>query len=135
MPQLIHKKSQKVLVEELILAHKFFSRVQGLLKYKNLKSSQALWIRPCSSLHTYFMKFPIDVIFVDQNLNVQCFYENIQPWKVVSIFGKVQPLWTWVFDLNTYQVKNFFQKSVFELKGGHLADFALEKGDELHVDA
>ena len=135
MPKLIHKKSQKVLAGEVILAQSVYSRIQGLIGYKNLKSNQAMWIKPCSSLHTYFMKFPIDAVFVDQDLKIQCFYKNIQPWKIVTIFGKVQPLWTWFFDLKTYALTKFFQKSVFEFNGGHLTNFSLEKGDILHVDA
>ena len=138
MPQLIHKNSGKILAEELIFSHNIFQRIKGLLGYKELSSRQAMWIKPSSSIHTCFMHFPIDVIFTNQNLCIQCFYENIPPWKIVSVFGKIHSPWKGFFHPLVYYsaIKNIFKTiSVFEFKAGHLHHFKLKKGDCVYVDA
>lgn len=138
MPQLIHKNSGKVLAEDLIFSHNIFQRMKGLLGHKELSSHQAMWIKPSSSIHTCFMQFPIDVIFINKNMCIQCFYENIPPWKMVSVFGKIDSPWRGFFHPLFYYsaIKNIFNKiSVFEFKAGHLCHFTLNKGDCVYVDA
>ncbi len=135
MSKLIHKNSQKILAEEVIFSHNLFQRLKGLLGYKKLKENQVMWIKPCSSIHTFFMNFPIDLIFVDQNLRIQCFYENVPPWKIVTVFGKILNPFMWIFHPSTYRIKNFFNISVFEFNAGHLLKFSLKKGDHIYVDA
>ena len=129
MSKLIHKENQKVLSSDIIFAHNFFLRSKGLIGYKELKPNQCMWIRPCSSIHTCFMKFSIDIIFVDSNLKINKTYENVHPWRV--IFGSAI---SWF--LNPRSLKKHFTKgSVFEFTAGHLAEFSLEIGDSLYVDA
>ena len=138
MPRLIHKNSGKVLAEDLIFSHNIFQRMKGLLGYKELKAHQAMWIKPSSSIHTCFMQFPIDVIFINQNWRIQCFYENIPPWKIVSVFGKTLSPWRGLFHPMVYysSIKNIFNTiSVFEFKAGRLLQFTLKKGDSVYVDA
>lgn len=136
MPSLIHKKNNQVLAKEVLLSHSFFKRIRGLLGYKEIKSHQTMWIKPCASIHTFFMNFPIDVIFVDQNLYVKSIVENIAPWTVINSFGKTLSFFQYYIHPSTYDLKNYFQKSsVFEFKAGTLSNYSIQKGDPLHVDS
>ena len=134
MSQLINKTTKQMMAEKILYSHSFFKRVRGLLGYSDLDSSQTMWIKPCSCIHTLFMKFPIDVVFVDKNLCVQSIHENIAPWKVVNIFGKALNPFLCLFHPSTYRLKSYFEiNSVFEFKGGHLSKCSPKKGDYLHV--
>ena len=54
-----------ILAEQVRVADTFFSRLKGLLGSSGLPAGAALVIRPCNSVHTFGMRYPIDVIFVD----------------------------------------------------------------------
>jgi uncharacterized membrane protein (UPF0127 family) len=47
-------------------ARSFLARLRGLMGHPGLEAGQGLLIEPCSSVHSFFMRFPIDVIFVDR---------------------------------------------------------------------
>lgn len=65
-------------------AHCFFTRLVGLLGVKALPNNACLWIKPCISIHTFFMRFDIDVVFIDREGYVLKMYKNVAPWKVKS---------------------------------------------------
>lgn len=67
------------------MAENFFSRTIGLLSRNSLNESEALIIKPCCSVHTFFMKFDIDVIFVKRNGKITALYENVKPWRILPI--------------------------------------------------
>ena len=136
MPRLIHQPSNQVLAEQVLTAHSFAQRAIGLLGRKSLNSDQVMWIKPCSSIHTVFMKFPIDVIFTDKDLRIQAIHENIPPGKILCGGGKALfPLFS-IFHPAAYNFK-FKQKlnSVFEFKAGRLKPFSLKKGEPVHVES
>lgn len=58
------------LVESVDIAVRLFDRMKGLLGRSSLGVGRGLLIRPCNSVHTMFMRFAIDLIFVDRNLKV-----------------------------------------------------------------
>jgi uncharacterized protein len=64
------------------LAATFFTRLRGLLDRKGLAPGEGLLIRPASSIHTFFMRFPIDVVFVDRGGVVVKLVSNLRPWRV-----------------------------------------------------
>lgn len=51
----------------LSFAHRFVERLRGLLGHARLDDDRGLWIAPCGSVHTFGMRFPIDVVFVDRD--------------------------------------------------------------------
>lgn len=51
----------------LSLANRFVERLRGLLGHAMLDDDRGLWIAPCGSVHTFGMRFPIDVVFVDRD--------------------------------------------------------------------
>lgn len=71
--------------EDAIVADNFVSRSIGLISKKILKERESLIIKPCCSIHTFFMKFSIDVLFINGKNEVIALYENVKPWRVLPI--------------------------------------------------
>ncbi|KDR93781.1 hypothetical protein SAMN02745945_00976 [Peptoclostridium litorale DSM 5388] len=65
------------------MADSFFKRLRGLMGKRGLGKEECLIITPCNSIHTFFMKFPIDVIFVDGECKVVKLIRGIAPKKMV----------------------------------------------------
>lgn len=63
-------------------ADDFFSRGVGLLGRSGLAEGDALWLVPGNSIHTFFMRFAIDALFLDKTLEVKHVIENMGPWRV-----------------------------------------------------
>jgi uncharacterized membrane protein (UPF0127 family) len=114
MKRLMNKTRQQVLVENLEVAENFWSRLVGLLGRKDLAANRGLWIKRCNSVHTFFMRFTIDLIFVDENLKVVKTVRHVHPGRMVW------PVWK--------------ARSVIELRDGFLDQHLVEVGEELHVD-
>ncbi len=70
-----------VLFSNLEKADSFFPRLIGLIKYPSLGEDQALWITRANSIHTFFMRFAIDCVFVDSKGQVKKIYHHVQPWR------------------------------------------------------
>ncbi len=71
-------------IEELYLASNFFDRLRGLLgkRGSNFDEDKALLISPCNSIHTLFMKRPIDIAFVSCDGEVLKIKEHVYPQKL-----------------------------------------------------
>lgn len=68
---------------QLIKAHTFWSRYWGLMFKNEFPSNCVLEIMPCSSIHTFFMKFPINVLFVDKKNCIVDYKINVKPWRLL----------------------------------------------------
>ena len=73
----------KIIIPKLEIANTFFRRFVGLQFRKTLQSHSGIWISPCSSIHTCFMRFPIDVWMLDRNGIVLQSKRNVLPWRIV----------------------------------------------------
>jgi uncharacterized protein len=62
-------------------AHTWKARLRGLLATPALAAGQGLWISPCTSVHTFFMRYAIDVIFLDADRRVLHF-ATLVPWRL-----------------------------------------------------
>jgi uncharacterized protein len=71
-----------VLAQQARVADNFFSRLKGLLGSSSLPADTALVIRPCNSVHTFGMRYPIDVIFADAEHRVIKTVAGMGPGKV-----------------------------------------------------
>ena len=60
------------------------ARRRGLLGRDALDLSTALILAPCVAVHTVFMRFPIDVVFVDRDWHVRRIVRNLQPWRIAA---------------------------------------------------
>ena len=66
-------------------ADNFFTRLVGLLRRQSLGPEEALWLIPSKGVHTIGMKFPIDVIFLDQNNKVVATICDMAPRRLSSL--------------------------------------------------
>ncbi len=57
-------------------------RRTGLLKHDRLEEGTGLWIVPCESIHMFFMKFAIDVVYIDKKRRVRKAIRALAPWRV-----------------------------------------------------
>ena len=70
-----------VVAEHLESADTLWSRFLGLMFRRELPAGHGLLIRPCSSIHMFFMRFPLDVVFVDGDGRVLRVLASIRPWR------------------------------------------------------
>ena len=95
-------------------ADTFFSRFMGLMGKKELKPGAGLLISPCNSIHMFFMRFPIDAVFLDRAGKVVYIVEGIKPWRLSPIVRKAH--------------------SVLELPAGTVKSTLTKVGDILETD-
>ena len=81
MPQLINADNGEVLLVQLEIADTFWKRFKGLQFRRSMPQGSGLLLRPCSSLHTCFMRFPIDVVMLDRDLKVVAIRRRIPAWR------------------------------------------------------
>ena len=80
-----NRSSGKELVRDLSVAASVFSRAKGLLGKEVLPQGEGLLIRPCKGVHTFLMKFPIDVIFLDKNNRIIAAIEDLPPQRMTRM--------------------------------------------------
>ena len=73
-----------VACERCTVAHTMFARMRGLLGKRGLDSGEGVLIRPAPSIHTFFMRFPIDVVFLSRQGEVLKVAERVPPWRARS---------------------------------------------------
>ena len=71
----------------LEVADTFMTRFYGLMGRKSLPADKALFIKPCDSIHTCFMRFPMTAIFVDKRMLVVKVVPNMAPWRLTFAHG------------------------------------------------
>ena len=111
---LIQNQTRGTLVaQEARVASSWWARLRGLIGRHELRPGQGLIIRPCSSIHTFFMSFPIDVVFVDKGNRVLQATHHVVPWRI----GPIVP----------------HSHYVIELPAGAIQASTTEPGDVLSV--
>ena len=78
---IVNERNGVVVASKATFANNPWSRMKGLLGKSGLDPGEALIIRPCSSVHTAFMRFPIDVIFVDRTGKVLKIARRVAPFR------------------------------------------------------
>lgn len=94
-------------------ADNFFTRAVGLLATRELAQNNGLHILPCKDVHTWFMRFSIDVVFLSKDCQVLAIRDCVKPFRFV------------LGPKGTY--------SVLELASGAAAQAGIEKGDVLSI--
>ena len=125
MAKLIHQKTKQVLAQNVIKATSFPLRLKGLMGRADFPLSDTFWIVPCQrGVHTFFMRFPLDLIFVDRSLQVTHIYQNIKPWKIIKPPGSfaLTPPSHSVFEFSS-------NRDSFQGRGAN----PIQKGDKLYV--
>jgi uncharacterized protein len=99
-----------ILGEAIDVADTSEKRRTGLLKHKGLEAGEGLWINPCESVHTFFMKFPIDLVYLDKKRKVRKVRNAVPAWRLSACL---------------------VAESVLELPAGTARRTGTEQGDEL----
>jgi len=81
------RSSRGLISERCFVADTPFARMRGLLGRRSLSSGEGLLLRPASSVHTFFMRFPIDVVFVDRAGEVVKIADRVRPWRTAGARG------------------------------------------------
>lgn len=80
--QVTNRSRGTVLATHLEVADSATRRTKGLLGRDGLGSGEGLWIVPCESVHTFFMHFAIDLVYLDRNHKVKKVRRAVAPWRV-----------------------------------------------------
>jgi uncharacterized protein len=96
--------------ERCVVAAKMGARMRGLLGRSTLEPGEGLLIRRSGSIHTFFMRFAIDAVFLDRDLRVLKIVPDIKPWRTAASRGA---------------------KSVLELHAGEAARAGIVTGSRL----
>lgn len=87
-------------------------RRTGLLKHTRLEAGDGLWIVPCESIHTFFMKFPIDLVYLTKKRKVRKVRSSVPAWRLSACL---------------------LAHSVLELPAGTIAETETAVGDEIEI--
>ena len=83
MKVLVRNQTRKtVLAQAADVADSSAKRRTGLLKHERLEPGEGLWIVPCESVHTFFMKFPIDLVYLDKKRRVVKVRDSVPAWRL-----------------------------------------------------
>src|SRR5436309_2887590 len=80
--QLVNRRNRAVLATVVVAAVDSASRRRGLLGLDEMPAGEALIIAPCNAIHTWFMRFTIDVAFVAKTGEVIKRYDSVRPWRM-----------------------------------------------------
>ena len=105
------RKDSQVIASNDVIANTTWSRVKGLLGKSDFPMTDALWIKPCNSIHTFFMRLAIDVVYLDKHDRVLRTRGAMRPWRIGPV------VWA--------------AGRVIELPLGALARSGTQVGDEL----
>jgi uncharacterized membrane protein (UPF0127 family) len=80
----LHNEDGTIVCERCTLARSPFARMRGLLGRSGLASGEGLLLRPAGSVHTFFMRFPIDAVFLDREQRVVRVASDVRPWRAAA---------------------------------------------------
>lgn len=73
-------------------AERWSERLRGLLGKPPPAPGHGLLLTPCASVHTAFMRYPIDIVFLDRQGRILKLVEALQPWRAAACTGATQAL-------------------------------------------
>jgi hypothetical protein len=85
---LYNVSKENIVLENMKLADGFMQKFKGLMGRKKLNKSEGLMLLSCNSIHTCFMRFPIDVVFLNINHEVIAVKQCVRPWRLVNFVKK-----------------------------------------------
>jgi len=100
--KIFNQTQKNLLVSDLKIADTFMSRLIGLLTRTSLNQGEGLLITHCQSIHMFFMRFPIDVVFVGSNNRIVGLVENIKPFRLSPLFLKA----SYAVELPSFTIHN-----------------------------
>ena len=106
----LKRENGDVVCDRCVVADSPVSRMKGLLGRSELRPGEGLLLRPASAIHTFFMRFPIDAVFLDRDWRIVGIADGVAPWRTAGRKGA---------------------KAVLELPAGESARRGLRPGDLL----
>jgi uncharacterized membrane protein (UPF0127 family) len=89
-------------------------RSKGLLGRAQLAPGEGLWILPCEAVHTFFMQFPIDLVYLDRKNRIRKIRNAVPPWRLSACLTA---------------------HSVLELASGTIRDTQTQPGDTVEFSS
>jgi|SRR5579871_2702191 len=111
--QLLEGVHNRVIVAHLEIADSLWKQTVGLLGRDSLPAEHGLWLEPCNGIHTFGMRFPIDVLFLDAEGIALRIVSSLKPWRICG------PVWR--------------ARVVVELPAGALVRHRIQPGDRLRL--
>lgn len=109
--QVLNQTRQTVVADTVQMATSFLTRLVGLMGRPDLPKGHGLWIMPCNDIHSCFMRFEFDALFLDKSHQVLYIVERMKPWRISKIVRG--------------------GKTVLELPAGTIAASKTQIGDQL----
>jgi uncharacterized membrane protein (UPF0127 family) len=109
----LHSENGAVVCERCSVARSPLSRMRGLLGRRSLAEGEGLLLQPAGSIHTFFMRFPIDAVFLDAERRVLKIAAGVPPWRTAAAKRS---------------------RAVLELAAGEAARVGLVTGDALRLE-
>jgi uncharacterized protein len=106
----LERPDGSLVCERCLLTETPFARMKGLLGRAGLERGEGILLRPASSIHMWFMRFPIDAVFVDAENRVLRVVSDLRPWQIAACKGA---------------------KAVVELAAGECERVGLQAGERL----
>lgn len=107
------KRTGEVISKETKIARDIYSKTMGLMFKKEMSGFDGLLIEACNSIHTFFCRFDLDILFLSKENKVVRIYRSLRPWRMTTL--------------------SFKTTKVLELNGGTLTE-DLKIGDEVIID-
>jgi uncharacterized membrane protein (UPF0127 family) len=76
-----------VICERCLIADSVLARTKGLLGRRSIPPGEGLLLEPAASIHMFFMRFPIDAVFLDRELKVLKVVAHLKPWRIAGQRG------------------------------------------------
>jgi uncharacterized membrane protein (UPF0127 family) len=108
--KIVNLTRQTILADRVELADRAATRNKGLLGRSGLEPGEGLWITPCEAVHTFGMRFPIDLVYVDRAKRVRKVRSSVRPWRMSACLSA---------------------HSVVELASGTVCETQTKAGDKL----
>jgi uncharacterized membrane protein (UPF0127 family) len=100
------------LASNAVVAGSGAKRTKGLLGRKSLEPGEGMWIVPCEAVHTFGMRFPIDLVYLDRKHRVKKVRSNVVPWRLSACLSA---------------------HSIIELPSGTIGETLTQTGDLLEI--
>jgi uncharacterized membrane protein (UPF0127 family) len=107
-----NRDKQTVLGDKIDVANTGASRNRGLLKHTSLSVGEGPWIVPCEAVHTFWMRFAIDCVFIDKRQRVTKVVPALKPWRMAM---------------------SWKARGVLELPAGRAAETQTKPGDQIEI--
>ena len=106
---LLNGRGEKI-IDTVYQADGSLERMRGLLGRQALSANEGFWIEPCNAVHTFFMRYSLDVLFLDRDGVLLKTVSHLNPWRFTGALNA---------------------RATIELQAGRAASFSLNVGERL----